>query len=99
MSLKSRKSIDSVGPDYHDETSITFRRETDGTYTKITKTMRRDRKNGSIKEMKRIKPIESGPYEVTSDTSGYDEKIQFQDFSGEMMFVYLRKVETDHETG
>ena len=58
MSLKSRKSIDSVGPDYHEEVSVTFRRDPDSTYTKITKTMRRDRKTGQIKEMKRIKPVE-----------------------------------------
>ena len=42
MSLKSRKSIDRAGPDRHDETIISFRREPDMTYTKITKTLSRD---------------------------------------------------------
>ena len=42
MSLKSRKSIDTAGPDKHDEFIITFRREPDKTYTKVTKKMSRD---------------------------------------------------------
>ena len=36
MSLKSRKSIDKAGPDRHDETVVTFRKEPDKTFTKIT---------------------------------------------------------------
>ena len=90
MSLKSRKSIDSVGPDYHEEISITFRRESDGTYTKVVKTMRRDRKNSSIKEMKRVKPVETGPFEVVKKSDSYDEKMEYIGFDGEKNFIYLR---------
>tara|TARA_E500000331_G_scaffold340341_1_gene371541 strand:- start:1128 stop:1421 length:294 start_codon:yes stop_codon:yes gene_type:complete len=94
MSLKSRKSIDSIGPDYHDEVSVSFRREENKTYTKVTKTTRRDRKNGQVKEMKRLLPIEEGPFEVTKDSENHDEKIQYEDINGDMMFIYLKKINT-----
>ena len=92
MSLKSRKSIDSLGPDYHDEVSVSFRREENKTYTKVTKITRRDRKNGQVKEMKRLLPVEVGPFEVTKDSVNYDEKIQYEDIDGDMKFIYLKKL-------
>ena len=93
MSLKSRKSIDRAGPDLHDEVSITFRREPDKTYTKITKITCRDRKTGEVKSMKRLEPVEEGPFEVVQDSESYDEKIEYQDFDGETKFTYLRRCE------
>ena len=94
MSLKSRKSIDRAGPDLHDEVSITFRREPDKTYMKITTITRRDWKTGIVKSMKRLIPIEEGPFEVTQDSDNYDEKIEYQDFGGETKFTYLRRCKT-----
>ena len=98
MSLKSRKSIDSVGPDYHNEISVSFRREADGTYTKVTKTMRRDRKNGSIKEMKREKPVEVGPFEVVNSSDAYDEKMEYLGFDGIKNYIYLKRMD-QNESG
>ena len=92
MSLKSRKAIDRVGPDLHDEVSVTFRREPDKTYTKVTQITCRDRKTGAIKPMKRVEPIEEGPFEVTQDSRSYDEKIEYQDYDGETIYVYLKRV-------
>ena len=92
MSLKSRKSIDIAGADRHDEFIITFRREADETYTKVTKKMSRDWKTGYIKEMKREKPIEDGPFELTHDSSDYDEKVEYQGLDGETMFMYFKRV-------
>ena len=92
MSLKSRKSIDTAGPDKHDEFIVTFRREPDKTYTKVTKKMSRDWKTGYVKEMKREKPVEEGPFELTNDSSDYDEKVEYQDFDGNTAFMYFKRV-------
>jgi len=92
MSLKSRKSIDKAGPDKHDEFIVTFRREPDKTYTKVTKKMSRDWKTGYVKEMKREKPVEEGPFELTNDSSDYDEKVEYQDFDGNAVFMYFKRV-------
>jgi hypothetical protein len=92
VSLKSRKAIDLVGPDLHDEISVTFRREPDKTYTKVTQVTCRDRKTGSIKPMKSAEPIEEGPFEVTQDSHSYDEKMEYQDIDGKTVYVYLKRV-------
>ncbi len=92
MSLKSRKSIDRAGPDLHDEIAVTFRREPDKTYTKVTQVTCRDRKTGAVKPMKRVEPIEEGPFEVTKDSHSHDEKIEYQDADGKTVYVYLKRV-------
>ena len=92
MSLKSRKSIDKVGADKHDEVVTTFRRETDKTYTKVTKKVSRDWKTGGVKELKRQKPVEDGPFKLTNDTSDYDEKVEYQDIEGNTAFMYFKRV-------
>ena len=92
MSLKSRKSIDRAGPDLHDETSVSFRREPDKTYTKVTKITCRDRKTGEVKQMKRVLPVEEGPFVVTLDLHNFDEKMEYQDIDGEIKFIYLRRI-------
>jgi len=51
MSLKSRRSIDTAGPEPHTEISVSFRRNTDGTYTKVTATSIRDWKTNQIKNI------------------------------------------------
>ena len=95
MSLKSRNSIDQAGPDRHDETIITFRREVDKTYTKITETMSRDWKTSQIKSMKSSKSIEEGPYALVKDSNdGFDEKMSYEDIDGQTAYIYLRKIES-----
>ena len=92
MSLKSRKSIDKAGADTHYEFTTTFRRELDKTYTKVTKKTSRDRKTGQVKEMKREKAIEDGPFELTKDSSDYDEKVEYQDLNDNIAFMYFKRI-------
>jgi hypothetical protein len=92
MSLNSRKSIDKAGADIHYELTTTFRREPDKTYTKVTKKTSRDWKTGYVKEMKREKPIEDGPFELVNDSSDYDEKVEYQDFNGNAAFMYFKRI-------
>lgn len=93
MSLVSRKAIQIAGPDKHDETIVTFRREVDKTYTKITVIMSRNWKTGGIKPIKKAKPVEDGPFELTKDTEGYDEKAEYTDIDGTVKFMYFKRVE------
>ena len=96
MSLKSRKSIDKAGPDNHDETIVTFRRESDRTFTKVTKILSRDWKTGQVKTG-HDRPIEDGPYELVSSSDDYDEETQYQDFDGSDKFMYFKKLDIDDE--
>lgn len=89
--------IDKVGPDRHDEIVTTFRQEKDKTYTKITKTLSRDWKTGGISQMKRLKPVEEGPYEITTDTENYDEKVSYQDFDGSIKWMYFKLIIKEDE--
>ena len=98
MSLKSRKSIDTAGPDIRDETVITFRKEKDKTYTKITKTLSRDWKTGHIRKGY-SKPTEDGPYVLVSDElQDFDEKVSYQDIDESIKFMYFKKIETNSES-
>jgi len=92
MSLKSRKSIDKAGTDKHDEFVTTFRREPDKTYMKVTKKVSRDWKTGLVKELKREKPIEDGPFELTNDSFDYDEKVEYLDIEGNSAFMYFKRI-------
>jgi len=96
VSLKSRKSIDIAGPDNHNETIVTFRREHDKTFTKVIKTLSRDWKTGHVKTGHK-KPVEEGPYELVSDTDKYDEKTKYQDIDGSDKFMYFKKLVIDEE--
>ena len=100
MSLISRKAIQRAGPDKHDERITTFRKEQDGTYTKITHTMSRDHKSGAIKEMKRNPPVESGPFLLVSNPElGFDEKVEYEDFNGSAGFMYFKRSSLKNEEG
>ena len=86
MSLVSRRAIQIAGPDKHDEIIITFRKEQDKTYTKITRTLSRD-----------WKPIEEGPFEL-ANSSDYDEKMAYEDIDGSAKYMYFKIIEnTDIE--
>ncbi len=97
MSLKSRKSIDTAGPDKHDETVITFRKEPNGTYTKVIKTMTRDWKTGGVQQLKRLKPVEDGPFVLSRDPDDYDEKTSYEDIDGTIQYMYFKREELADE--
>ena len=81
-----------AGMDRRDEFITTFRKEEDGTYTKVTKKMARDWNTGAIKHLKRNNPdIEEGPYHLVKSTDTYDEKIEYENFEGGRDFLYFSK--------
>ena len=43
--------------------------------------------------MKRLDPVEEGPFEITQDPENYDEKLEYQGIDGKTKFTYLRKCE------
>jgi len=92
MSLISRKAIQIAGPDRRDEKITTWRKETDKTYTKITKIVSRDWKTGLTKEMKRDKPVEEGPFVQTLDTEEADEKMKYEDIDGAIKYIYFKRI-------
>ena len=47
--------------------------------------------------MKRLKPVEEGPYEITTDTENYDEKVSYQDFDGSIKWMYFKLVTKEDE--
>ena len=98
MSLKSRKSIDQAGPDNHEEKIITFRKDPDGTYTKVTKTKVRDWKTSTIKTLKRLPDIEEGPFLLVREGDDYDESQSYQDFDGTICHMYFKLAESNNET-
>jgi hypothetical protein len=95
MSANGKAGIPGVGK--KEENSITFKKEEDGTYTKITKVMTRDISTGAVKHLKRKNPVvEEGPYVVGTEAS-YDEKIEYQELNGEMTMIYFKRVEVPQE--
>jgi len=88
----SSSKVRKAGPDNNEETIVSFRRDPDGTYTKIIKKMCRNWKTGGIRSIKKIKPIEEGPYELISNPDGADDKVVFEDFDGSMKHLYFQKV-------
>ena len=92
MSLVSRKAIQKAGPDRKNEKIVTFRCNADKTYTKVTKTVTRDWKTGLAKSMKRLKPVEEGPFELTNDESSYDESMSYEDYDGTVKHMYFKYV-------
>ena len=97
MSLKSRKSIDQAGPDNHEEKIITFRKEKDGTFTKLTKTKIRDWKTGGVKSQNNLPIIEEGPFSLVAPDQDYDEVTAYEDFDGTTKRLYFKLIEAESE--
>ncbi len=91
MSLKSRKSIDIAGEDIHEEYSISWLRNPDKTYTKVTNITHRDRNTGVVKPMKLIKPTSEGPFDVVSSADEADDHFEYLGPDNKPVYVYLRR--------
>jgi 5-hydroxyisourate hydrolase-like protein (transthyretin family) len=85
------KGIQSV-----DENVIAFRKERDGSYTKLTKKLTRDRSTGAVRYLRKNNPvIEEGPYQVVSHTEDYDEKLGYENFEGKEVYMYFKINQVD----
>ena len=84
-----RKSIEKAGPDYHEEVTVTFRKNSDGLYKKIISKARRERKTDTVKELCDEETDEL--YELVHEDS-YDEKVSFEDFDGTKKFLKFKLV-------
>tara|TARA_R110000796_G_scaffold62661_1_gene144508 strand:+ start:1186 stop:1518 length:333 start_codon:yes stop_codon:yes gene_type:complete len=92
MSANGKVGIVGISKSY--ETLVTFKREHDGTYTKQTKRLTRDRLSSSIKYHKKDNPVmEEGPFVQVTHSDEYDEKMEFEDYDGNMSFLYFKKIE------
>ena len=90
MSLKSRKSIDMAGPDNHEERVTSFRKESDGKYTKIIKFIVRDWKTGQVKKSKQ-KDLEDGPYILCEKHKNPEDSFEIQDAAGNTLVLYFKR--------
>jgi hypothetical protein len=96
--LDSKKAIRRAGKDEVDETIVTFRKDPDGTYTRITETIRRDCRTGGVKPKGKSSSQEAGPFELVKNKSdGFDDKMAYQDFDGSTQYMYFRKLEDNDQ--
>ena len=98
LSLTSRKAIERSGPDIHEELSVSWIRNPDKTYTKVTNVTHRDRKTGKVKPMKRLKPVSTGPFMAVNSASESDDQFEYLDFDGNPAYVYLKLMPSDDST-
>lgn len=85
-------AIGKAGPDRKNEIIFSFRREDDGTFTKITTTATRDWKTGGVIQLKSNKPVEEGPYVATCDSTDCDEVVEYEDIDGSTQYLYFKKL-------
>lgn len=85
-----------AGPEIHTEALVSFRRNSDGTFTKIVKTPTRDWKTG-IKRSGPAKPVETGPYVLTVNESEADETQAYEDIDGSIKHMYFKLLDLDEE--
>ena len=79
-----------------DEVVVTFKREDDGSYTKQTKCVTRDRQTSAVKYYKKNNPIiEEGPYVAVILGEDYDEIMSFEGINGETVNMYFKKIEVE----
>jgi len=94
MSVTGRVGI--KGLDRFSENIISFRREDNGTYTKIIKKVTRNRSTNEVKYHKKNNPIiEEGPYILVADSDDFDEKQVYEGWDGEKAFLYFAKINDD----
>lgn len=93
--------IPAKGQTKFDEVVVTFKRERDGTYTKQTKRVTRDRQSSSVKYYKKDNPVlEDGPYVAVKKGDDYDEIMTFEGINGETVTMHFKKLEVrESETG
>ena len=79
-----------------DEVVVTFKREHDGSYTKQTKRLTRDRQTNAVNYYKKNNPIiEEGPYVAVMSGEDYDEIMSFEGMNGETVNMYFKKIEVE----
>ena len=85
----ARNQVDTVGPDFHEEVAVQFKKQKNGQFRKMLTTSRRDWKTNTVKELGTEETDEF--YEVTQDDK-YDEKLEFCDFDGNPCFIKLKLI-------
>jgi hypothetical protein len=89
-------SVPAKGQVKFDEVVVTFKREHDGSYTKQTKCVTRDRQASTVKYYKKNNPIiEEGPYVAVISGEDYDEIMSFEGINGETVNMYFKKIEVE----
>ena len=92
MSANGKAGI--LGISKSDEIVVTFKKEHDGTYIKQTKRLTRNRLSREVKYYKKDNPvIEEGPFVQVTQSDVYDDKMAFEDYDGNMSFLYFKKIE------
>ena len=76
-----------------DEVVTSFRKNEDGSYTKVMKRMTRNRTTGAIKYLRKNNPIiEEGPYMLVEPTADHDESIKFENLDGQEVYLHFKRV-------